>query len=124
LTLAFWYLGINSIFATSIAMLVATGIILWRSNRARLFRTACAGAIGMTLVMFVIYWLAFELISDSNVILRAIWSLYGTSLGILVLRVPLSELVWAFCFGAFFSVLFMNDRINQLPESFDRGSDR
>lgn len=75
------------------------------------FEVSIIGAISMVLVMFIIYWIAFVSISDSERILEATWSLYGTSLGVRVLRVPFPELVWAFCFGSFFSVLFIKDRV-------------
>jgi hypothetical protein len=115
LSAALWLAGVNSIFATSLAMLLVAAFLLFKSRQPVLLRISIIGAVGMVLVMFIIYWLAFILISDSERILQATWSLYGTSLGIRVLRVPLSELVWAFCFGSFFSVLFVSDRVRGLP---------
>lgn len=115
LSLVLWLNGVNSIFATSLAMLLTAGAILTYFRQQILFRIAVVGALSMLSVMFIIYWLAFLLISDSDAILQATWSLYGTPLGLRLLRVPLLELVWAFSFGAFFSVLFIKDRIRTSP---------
>ncbi|HUZ30616.1 MAG TPA: hypothetical protein VMV19_00685 [Xanthobacteraceae bacterium] len=119
LSLGFWYAGLNSIFATSLAMLIATCFLLWSTKRILLLRISFVSACLMLLMMFIIYWIAFGIISDSESILKTTWSLYGTSLGVQLLDVPLSELVWAFCFGAFFSVLFVFDNV-RLPQGFDR----
>lgn len=115
LSLLLWFVPLNSIFATSLAMLIVAIAILTRSRRPLLWRISFVGAFGMVVVMFIIYWLAFLLITDSDAILRSIWTLYGTSLGHRILRVPLPELVWAFCFGSFFSILFSKDRLNASP---------
>lgn len=115
MSLLLWRLDLNSIFATSFAMLAAAGVVLLYARQRVLLKASIIGALGMVCVMFVIYWLAFVLVADSDSILRATWSLYGTTLGIRVLRVPLPELVWAFCFGSLFSVLFLRDRVRGLP---------
>jgi len=116
-SLVLWFAGVNSIFATSIAMLVAAIVLLTNSRRLLLARISVTGGIAMLLLMFAVYWIAFVLVSDSDRILQATWSLYGTSLGLQFLRVPLSELVWAFCFGSFFSALFASDSVGATKEA-------
>jgi hypothetical protein len=115
LSFALWRLGLNSIFATSLAMLIAASLILLRYRQLTLLRVSVFGALGMLIMMFIIYWLAFLLVADSDTILQATWSLYHTPLGVRVLKVPLPELVWAFCFGSLFSMLFVKDRVRELP---------
>lgn len=115
LSLVLWLLGLNSIFATSLAMLVAAALILLRYRQLVLLRIWLFGALGMLGMMFVIYWLAFLLVADSDSILRATWALYGKPLGIRVFRVPLPELVWAVSFGSLFSMLFAKDQVRGLP---------
>jgi hypothetical protein len=115
LSLLLWLLGLNSIFATSLAMLIAAALILSRYRQLILLRISVFGAVGMLAMMFVIYWLAFFLVADSDSILRATWTLYDKPLGIRVFRVPLPELVWAVSFGSLFSMLFAKDRVRGLP---------
>lgn len=105
-----WFAGLNSIFATSAAMLaVAVGVLLYERERT-LVLVSLAGALGMTTIMFVTYWIGFAVVAQSEEILRATWALYGTPLGRRVLGVPLAELCWAFSFGSLFSILFFKYR--------------
>ena len=120
LSLLLWLIGLNSIFATSVAMLFTTGLLLLYFKRYALLQTSLAGAVSMLAVMFVNYWLAFALIAESESILRATWSLYGTPTGIRILRVPLPELVWALSFGSFFAALFKIDEPD-LPATKEAG---
>lgn len=111
-----WLAGINSIFATSAAMICASSAILLVRGSWFLLKLSLMSALAMLAAMFVIYWIGFFFVADSEAILKATWSLYGTSFGIRVLRVPLPELVWAFSFGSFFSLLFQTDRFNRITK--------
>lgn len=100
-----WLGGLNSIFATSIAMLVvAIGMLLYE-RKSTFVRVSVVGALGMTAIMFVTYWIGFAVVTQSEEILRATWTLYGTPLGFRILGVPAAELCWAFTFGSLFSQL-------------------
>lgn len=105
-SLIFWFLGVNSIYATSLAMLgVAVGILMHHGS-TELIKISILGALAIAIMLFVVYWLAFSIVSDSEAILKSIWSLYGTSRGTRIFGVPTTELVWGLSFGSLFPLLF------------------
>lgn len=123
LSVILWIGGINSIFATSFSMLFSATILLIVLRDRALLRIATVGALGMPLLMFTVYWVAFFAVSDSEKILQQTWALYGTALGTRLLRVPLPELLWSLSFGGFFSILFTLDRDRLSPQRFNCGGD-
>ena len=106
-----WKLGVTSIYATSFAMIAVAGFLLIRSKDMMLLRIGIIGAAVIPLLLFTAYWIGFELVSDSEKILRTVWTLYDTPLGGRFVDVPITELVWGFSFGGLFSVLFAKYRI-------------
>lgn len=104
-SLLLWSFGMISIYATALAMALVTVALLLQIRDRTLVRVAGVGALGMVLLMFTVYTIGFALVSDTESILRATWSLYSTPLGIRILRVPLAEIIWACTFGGLFSLL-------------------
>jgi|SRR5665213_158481 len=106
-----WLAGINSIFATSLGMVgVAAAVMLWARD-IRLIYPALAGAVFVPILLFGLYWTGFKSVENSEAILKSIWSLYGTRLGVRLAGVPLTELLWGASFGFVFSTLFSRFKI-------------
>lgn len=101
ISLPLFFLGINSIFATSLAFLTTALLIL--SKRRDLAIKSLLSGFSVMLLMFFIYFVGFRLVLNSEGILRAIWFLYGTPFGIKIGGVPVTEMVWGFSFGMWFS---------------------
>ncbi len=112
-----WMLDLNSIYATALVMGFGSLCILAYEKQTVLWRITLYGAVAFTVMMFLIYWIGFSICSNTEVILRTIWTLYGTSLGTRIVGVPLTELVWAFSFGAYFTLLFSINIPRQLSQS-------
>ncbi len=105
-----WFAGLNSIYASSVAVLIVTGTFLVKDQRRDLLTLAAVGAFGMLALMFFLYWVGSLLASNFEEMLRAVWTLYGTPLGIRFLGLPVTELIFAFSFGSI-SMLFAKYRV-------------
>ena len=103
ITLGLWFGGVNSAYATSVAALVC-GIFLVYRLRVPLTHALLAG-VTMALMMFVIYAAGFIMSENTESVLKEIWFLYDSPLGARIFGVPLTQLMWAFCFGFLVSIL-------------------
>lgn len=91
-------LGINSIFASSIGMIAAALVMLWK--RPDLITNAFGSALLVVTVMFMIYFFGQELFPTAHQWMIRVWKLYGTSQGVIIAKhVPLTEIIWAFSWG-------------------------
>ena len=91
-------LGINSIFASSIGMIIAgTLTLLYRRD---LWQNALFSGILVALIMFVIYLIPQLIFPKAHEFLPKAWLLYGTDLGYLIFgHIPLTEMIWGFSWG-------------------------
>lgn len=99
LSLPFFKIGLNSIISTSIGfLLVAMGIsVIKRDSLKYAFR---CGLI-TTMIMFSIYFISWQAVSNIEEIMKLTWLLYDHSvLGIRFMDVPITELVWGFSWGS------------------------
>lgn len=91
-------LGINSIYASSLGMLLAAAIMLY--FRPDLLPNAVGSGVLVALIMFTIYITPQILFPQVHQWMAKVWKLYGTRQGILILgHVPLTEMVWGFSWG-------------------------
>lgn len=91
-------LGINSIYASSLGMIVAGVIMLY--FRRDLILNALGSGILVALIMFTIYIIPQILFSGVHQWMAQIWKLYGTRQGILLFgHVPLTEMLWGLSWG-------------------------
>lgn len=96
LLLGIWF-GLNSIYASAIAFLVASISMLWL--RSDLLRDAVASGLAVMIIMFVCYFLVLKLVSNADELLRTGWLLYDTPLDWAIAGIPLTEMVWGFAMG-------------------------
>lgn len=96
LLLGLWF-GLNSIYASAFAFMVAAIPMLWL--RRDLLRDAVGSGLGVMVIMFICYLIVFSLISNINSLMREGWLLYGTSLDWTIAGIPLTEMVWGFTMG-------------------------
>lgn len=100
----FLTLGINSVITSSFSMLLTGLFILYK--RRDLMINAVLSAVGFLFIVFVVYSIFLMLVANIELILKDSWFLYGTSLGVRLLRVPVTELLWAFSTGFLFGPLY------------------
>jgi len=99
-----FFLGIKSIFATSISSIIISLFIV--IQRKDLLVNALVSGMIVMITMFFIYYIGFHLAENAEDTLQQIWLLYGTSLGFRVLGVPITEMIWGFATGMFFGPLY------------------
>lgn len=88
-------LGINSIFASCIGFLLTTLMILML--QPNLLKNIILSGLFLAGVMFTVYFFFLPLWLNR---LDHVWLLYNSPWGILLFnRVPLTEMVWAICWG-------------------------
>lgn len=91
-------LGINSIFASSFAMIAVAAVMLYL--RRDLIVNAIGSAILVAVTMFVIYFLAQEFFPEGHSWMTRIYKLYGKPQGIIIFKhVPLTEMIWGLSWG-------------------------
>ena len=91
-------LGINSIFASSIGMIIVATIMLY--IRPDLIPNALGSAVMVAGVMFVIYYLGQEAFPSAHTWMTSIWKLYGTSQGVVLFKhIPWTEMLWGLSWG-------------------------
>ena len=91
-------LGINSIFASSLAMVVLAAIMFYL--RPDLILNALGSAFLVAGVMFVIYFLGQELFPDGHAWMERIWKLSGRPEGIIIFKhIPWTEMLWGLSWG-------------------------
>lgn len=91
-------LGLNSIFASSIAMIaVATAMLIMRPD---LILNALGSSIMVASVMFAIYYLGQELFPGAHSWMLRIWKLADDPVGVIIFKhVPLTEMLWGLSWG-------------------------
>lgn len=98
ISLPLFWLGMNSILATSTGFLCVAGLTATRKKETARYALRCGLLTAVT--MLVIYVIEYHLVSNSEELLRSTWLLYGKPiLGIRILRVPLTEIIWGFAWG-------------------------
>lgn len=91
-------LGLNSIFASSIGMIITASIMLYL--RPDLIVNALGSAVLVAGVMFTIYFFGQEFFPTAHQWMARIWLLYGKPEGILLFKhVPLTEMIWGLSWG-------------------------
>lgn len=96
--------GMNSIFATSIGFVTIALFII--SQRKDLLVNSLVSGLAMMVIMFIIYAVGFNLLTNIEHILQQIWHLYKTPLGVRIWKIPITEMVWGFSAGMFFGPLY------------------
>lgn len=92
------FLGINSIFVSSIAMIVVAAIML--SIRPDLIPNAVGSALMVAGAMFVIYFLGQEFFPSAHAWMLKIWKLSETPQGIIIFKhIPWTEMLWGLSWG-------------------------
>jgi len=97
LVIILWRLGVNSIFATTAGFIIVTAFML--VLRPDLYKNALWSGLLTSGLLFVIYFVGFNTVSNSDSILSQIWFLYDTNLGVRIFGVPFSELIFGFGAG-------------------------
>lgn len=91
-------LGLNSIFASSIGMIIVAAIMLYL--RPDLITNAVGSAFLVALVMFVIYFLGQEFFPPAHAWMLRIWKLSETSQGVIIFKhIPWTEMLWGLSWG-------------------------
>jgi hypothetical protein len=103
LTILIWRVGTNSLVAASSAALAVVAFFLLADRSVA--RRAAIGGLCAAVVMVAVYATGFVVSSNTEVVLQSIWLLYDTPLGARVAGVPVTEVLWAFSFGALIAVL-------------------
>lgn len=92
------FLGLNSIFASSIGMIIVAALMLFK--RPDLVLNALGSAVMVAGTMFVIYYLGLEIFSGGHAWMERIWKLSGTSQGVVVFKhIPWTEMLWGLSWG-------------------------
>ncbi len=89
--------GLNSIFASALALVFAGMTVLF--YRRDLLLNSVASGICVMLVMFVSYFILFNLASNTELLMQEQWLIYGTFLDARFLGIPLTEMAWGFTWG-------------------------
>lgn len=91
-------LGLNSIFASSLGMIVVAAIMLY--FRRDLIPNAIGSALMVAGIMFVIYFFAQELFPQAHAWMVRIWKLSGTPQGVVWFKhIPWTEMLWGLSWG-------------------------
>lgn len=89
---------LNSIFASSIGMILAAAVLLY--IRPDLITNAIGSAVLVAGVMFVIYFLGQTVFPSAHLWMTRIWKLYGTPQGIVIFKhIPWTEMLWGLSWG-------------------------
>ena len=98
ISLGLFSVGVNSIFATSISLVVGALFIIL--SRYDLFEDAVLSGIGVMFLMFLSYQILYRFVFyNPEVILKEGWLLYGSSFDLRIFDIPVTEMIWGFSFG-------------------------
>ena len=98
-------LGLNSIFASSLGMIILAAVML--SIRRDLIIHALASGLLVALIMFTIYYLGQTIFPGAHAWMLGIWKLSGTPYGIIVFKhIPATEMLWGFSWGLVWGPLY------------------
>ncbi|MFH1536494.1 MAG: lycopene cyclase domain-containing protein [Patescibacteria group bacterium] len=92
-----FFIGVNSIFATSIGFITGALYIIVR-KRGFLVNSLLSGLF-MSLIVFVSYVILRGVILNSEQLLQQGWLLYNTTLDLRIFDIPFTEIIWFFAFG-------------------------
>jgi len=104
ISLSLFFLGINSIFSTSAGFVAI--VLFYVSKRKDLLFNSLLSGFAIMIIMFISYFLLFNIVANSEELLQKGWLLYGTSLGIRIFGIPLTEMIWGFTVGMFLGPLY------------------
>lgn len=91
-------LGINSIFTSSLAMIIVAAVMVYM--RPDLIPNAIGSALMVASVMFTIYFLGQVFFPAGHIWMSRIWKLYGKPEGALLFKhVPVTEMLWGLSWG-------------------------
>lgn len=91
-------LGLNSIFASSIGMIIVAAVMLYL--RPDLITNAVGSAFLVAGTMFVIYFLGQEFFPSAHAWMLKIWKLSSTSEGVIIFKhIPWTEMLWGLSWG-------------------------
>lgn len=102
--LGLFLIGVPSIFASSIAFLIFALFIF--HARRDLFLDALYSGFLFSGVMFISYLIVFNVVANTDAILRQGWLLQGSVFDIRILGIPLTELIWGFSWGMMVGPLY------------------
>lgn len=92
------FLGINSIFASAIGMIIVAVIMLYL--RPDLIANAIGSAFLVAGIMFIIYFLGQEFFPSAHAWMLRIWKLSGTTQGVIIFKhIPWTEMLWGLSWG-------------------------
>lgn len=97
LTLLAMEMGINSIYASSLAYSTIGMVIVHR--KPHLFRCCIFTGIFVSALLFTVYSGGRVFITNTEDILQSWWFLYGTELDTRVCNIPLTEIIWGLGYG-------------------------
>ena len=98
-------LGLNSIFASSLGMIILAAVMLYL--RRDLIIHALASGLLVAAIMFIIYYLGQSVFPGAHGWMLRIWKLSDTSQGIILFRhIPWTEMLWGFSWGLVWGPLY------------------
>lgn len=115
-------LGLNSIYASAIGMIVFAVIML--TLRRDLIIHAVGSAILVAGVMFLIYYLGQEFFPEGHFWMERIWKLSGTSEGVILFKhIPWTEMLWGLSWGLVWGPMY-EFLVGARTISFKKGHER
>lgn len=91
-------LGLNSIFASSVGMIMIAAVMLY--IRPDLITNAVGSAFLVAGVMFAIYFVGQEFFPAGHAWMERIWKLSGTPQGVIIFKhIPWTEMLWGLSWG-------------------------
>lgn len=91
-------LGLNSIFASSVGMIIVAAVMLY--YRPDLIPNALGSAVMVAGVMFAIYFLGQEVFPGGHAWMLRIWKLSATPEGVIIFKhTPWTEMLWGLSWG-------------------------
>lgn len=91
-------LGLNSIYASSIGMIIFAAIMLYIRRDLKIH--AIGSAILVAGTMFIVYFLGQEFFPEGHFWMERIWKLSGTEQGIVIFKhIPWTEMLWGLSWG-------------------------
>jgi len=92
------FIGLNSIFASSIGMIIVAAVMLYM--RPDLIPNALGSALMVAGIMFAIYFLGQEVFPGGHAWMVRIWKLSNTPEGVIIFKhIPWTEMLWGLSWG-------------------------
>lgn len=99
-----FFIGINSIFATSVGFIIAA--LFFINQRTDLLINSLLSGVAVMFIMFISYFILFNVIMNTETMIRQGWLLYGTSLDFRIFGIPFTEMIWGFAWGMLLGPLY------------------